>query len=258
MALRRSPQAGFAACWFFLILAPTSSIIPIVEQPMAESRLYLPLAGFAALSVLGAFSMAGRRSLLVFGIFAVCLGLGTAARNEAYRSALSIWRITVAERPGSCRAHNDLGIVLAGEPGQAQEAIAQYEEALRLNPEYTEAHINLGNLLARNPDRQAEAISHYETALRLNPNLAGVHNNLAIALAADPGRVTEAISHFEDALRIKPDYAEAHYNLAITLAGDPSRRQEAIAHLEEALRLKPDFAEARDNLAKIRAMAVIK
>ena len=60
--LLRSPArpGGFAGAWFLLILAPTSSIIPLTGQPIAEHRLYLPLAGVAAFVVLGTFALAGR------------------------------------------------------------------------------------------------------------------------------------------------------------------------------------------------------
>jgi hypothetical protein len=91
VALRRSPAAGFTACWFFLILAPTSSIVPIISQPMAENRMYLPLAGVVAFTVLGAFALAGRRILPVFAVVAAALGLAAAQRNEDYRSELTIW-----------------------------------------------------------------------------------------------------------------------------------------------------------------------
>ncbi|HEX6974309.1 MAG TPA: hypothetical protein VF147_07910, partial [Vicinamibacterales bacterium] len=50
--VRRMPS-GFAAAWFFVILAPTSSVLPIVTEVAAEHRLYLPLAGVVALAVLG-------------------------------------------------------------------------------------------------------------------------------------------------------------------------------------------------------------
>src|ERR1019366_1860929 len=86
VALRRSPAAGFAASWFFLILAPTSSIVPLVGQSMAENRPYLSLAGLAALTVVGAFALVGRWSLAVFAAVAVCLGLGTVRRNQDYVS----------------------------------------------------------------------------------------------------------------------------------------------------------------------------
>src|ERR1022692_210343 len=284
VALRRSPAAGFAASWFFLILAPTSSIVPLVGQSMAENRPYLSLAGLAALTVVGAFALVGRWSLAVFAAVAVCLGLGTVRRNQDYVSELAIWTDTVAKSPGNTRAHNNLGDVLLNLPGrlsdavaQYQEAlrldadnvyahnnlgnawrkipgrlddaIAQYEEALRLRPDFVEAHINLGNTLAKSPGRLNEAIAQFEDALRLSPHYAVAHNNLGNALTNVPGRLNEAIAQYEEALRLKPDYFDAHYNLAKALANLPGRLDDAIAQYEEALRLKPDHAEAHFSLA---------
>ena len=62
-----------------------------------------------------------------------------------------------------------------------------------------------------------EAIRQFQEALRLKPDYAEAHNNLGIALARK-GQIDEAISQFQEALRLKPDYAEAHYNLGIALA----------------------------------------
>ena len=103
------------------------------------------------------------------------------------------------------------------------------------------------------PGRRPEALAHYEEALRLKPDYAEAHNNFANALAPMPGRLTEAIAHYEETLRLKPGYAEAHYNFAITLAKIPGRLSEAIAHNEAAVRLKPDFVDARNNLAVVYA-----
>src|SRR5205085_1205338 len=57
--LRRAP-AAFAGAWWFLILAPSSSVIPIVTEVAAEHRVYLPLAGAIVLVVLGVYET-GRR-----------------------------------------------------------------------------------------------------------------------------------------------------------------------------------------------------
>ncbi len=57
------------------------------------------------------------------------------------------------------------------------EAIAHYERALVLKPDYATAHNNLGNALMRQ-DRMEEAQAHYERALALNPDYANAHNNL--------------------------------------------------------------------------------
>ena len=248
IALRRWPAAGFCASWFLLILAPTSSVVPVYGQPMAESRLYLPLAGVAALTVLGAFSRVGRWCLPVFALVAVGLGLAAARRNRDYASDQSIWRDTVAKNPASPRAHYNLGVVLENSPEKLPEAIAQFEEALRLKPDYAEAHNNLGTAWLKIPGRLTDAIAQIEDAVRLKPGNAEAHNNLGFAYASIPGRLNEAIAQYEEAVRLKPDFAEAHYNLGNACLDAPGRLNDAIAQFKEAIRLRPGYPEACNNL----------
>jgi tetratricopeptide (TPR) repeat protein len=217
LALWRWPVVGFAGAWFFMILAPTSSVVPIAGEPMAESRMYLSLAAVIGLAVLGLYTWIGRRSLILFAAVAVGLGWLGIRRNEDYHTALAIWSKTAAEQPDNERAHNELGRALAEIPGRLPEAIDQFEAALRLNPNFAEAHSNLGMALAEVPGRLPEAIDQFEAALRLDPDFAIAHNNLGAVLANSPGRLPEAISQFETALRIKPDYADARDNLAAAL-----------------------------------------
>src|ERR1019366_5196720 len=184
---------GFAWAWVFLILAPTSSVVAVAGQPMAEDRLYpppaagaggggvvggagqpvaeprmsLPLAAVAAVVVLGLHSLLGRRSPPVLLSLAVALGWLTWQRNGIYGSEERIWSDTVAKCPENVRAHNNPGLALERIPGRSDEAIAQYEEALRLDPKYEEAHNNLGIALEKMPGRLDEAIAQYEEALRL-------------------------------------------------------------------------------------------
>ena len=103
IGLKRWPAIGFIGAWFFMILAPTSSVVPIVNQPMAESRLYLPLAAVVTLIVMGIYAWAGRRSLPVFLALAIGLGFLTTQRNQDYRSGLAIWSDTVVKRPDNAR-----------------------------------------------------------------------------------------------------------------------------------------------------------
>jgi tetratricopeptide (TPR) repeat protein len=65
------------------------------------------------------------------------------------------------------------------------EAIAQCQVALQINPDYADAHDNLGNALFQKR-RVAEAITHYQKALQINPDYAEAHNNLAWVLATAP------------------------------------------------------------------------
>ena len=248
LAWRRSPMAGFLGCWFFLILTPTSTVVPIAEQPMAESRLYLPLVAVIVLVTLLSYALGGRRALIILGVVAVGLGALTARRNYDYHSELGIWEDTVARHPYTSRGHYNLALALTKIPGRLPDAIAHYEEALRINPNHGEAHNNLAIALAMMPGRLPEAIAHYSAALHLNPTNARAHNNLGLALAKMPGRLPEAIVQYEEALRLKPDFAEAHNNLGLALANMPGRMPDAMAHYEQALRLQPNYAEAHINL----------
>jgi len=284
---RRSAAAGFAAAWFFLILAPTSSVVPIALQPLAENRLYLPLAGVIALAVLGGFAAAGRRILPVCALAALGLGWAAAVRNRAYATPLTLWEDTVAKVPASPRAHNNLGFELHDQPGRSADAVAEYEAALRLKPDYADAHNNLGFVWQQTPGqldaaireyqaairaapdhaefyynlgnalsaegRTPEAIAQYEQALRLNPDFAEAHSNLGFALEHTDGRIGDAIAHYRAAVTLQPETAALHFNLASALLKTPGRSAQAQAQLEAGLRLQPDNALARQILAQLRA-----
>jgi tetratricopeptide (TPR) repeat protein len=68
------------------------------------------------------------------------------------------------------------------------------------------------------PGRLPDAIAQFEAALRINPNFAEAHNNLGIALASTGRGLPEAVTHFETALRINPGYAQASANLRNALS----------------------------------------
>jgi tetratricopeptide (TPR) repeat protein len=226
----------------------------LAGQPMAEHRMYLPLAIIIWLGVVGLYTWIGRRSLIVFAAAAVGLGWMTIERNKVYRSGLVIWSDTVAKCPENARAHYNLGNALVKMPGRLPEAISAYEVALRFNPNYAEAHNNLGEALTEIPSRLPDALVRFETAVRINPAYAEAHSNLANVLAGIPGRLPDAISEYETALQIKPDLYGANNDLGIILANIPGRLPEAIKHFEAALQIEPDSPGAQTNLKVARQM----
>jgi tetratricopeptide (TPR) repeat protein len=130
--------------------------------------------------------------------------------------------------------------------GRVDEAIAQYQRALEINPDLASAHTDLANALLKK--RQVEeAIIHAKRAVEIEPHVAGAHNNLAIILLK-ARRADEAITQFESALRIAPRYTEAHLNLAKALL-ERKQVEAAIPHLEAALDIQPELAGAHFDLA---------
>ena len=250
VAVRRWPAAGFWGVWFFLILAPTSSLVPIVNEVGAERRAYLPLAGLAVLAVLAAHGFLRSRRwpawvgpavlLLVTATF----GYLTVRQNVLYADPLALWREAADAVPDNPRAHTYLGLA-SKQRGQVEEAIRRYQRALQIDPTYAEAHGNLGIVLAEAGQTEA-AIDHFRQALEAHPEHAEFHNNLGNALLSS-GQIDRAMDHFERALEMRPHYADARGNLGIALAMQ-GRTQEAIAQFENALRTDPGYARGHYNL----------
>jgi tetratricopeptide (TPR) repeat protein len=94
-----------------------------------------------------------------------------------------------------------------------------------------------------------EAIAAYQKAIHLTPDFAVAHLNLGAALCQKK-LFDDGIAAYKEAIQLKPEYAKAHYNLGVALEGK-GLIDEAIAAYKEAIRLKPDFAEAYCNLGAV-------
>jgi tetratricopeptide (TPR) repeat protein len=152
-------------------------------------------------------------------------------------------------KPHYAEARNNLGAALL-QKGALDEAMAQYQEALRTDPAFADAHDNLGAALLQ-MGRVDDAIAELQKALQLQPGLASAHSNLGVALFRK-GRVDEAIAQYQTALRSDPEYGQAHNNLGTALIAE-GRMAEALTQYEEALRLQPADPNTQNNLALLLA-----
>lgn len=264
-AVARARPIGFLGVWFFLTLAPTSSVLPIVTEVAAERRMYLALAAVVALLTLAAWSVgqrvierrfvrpeARRKGISYFGwgltgAVAIVLTMATMCRNAEYRSVVSIWQDTVDKRPQNDRAQYSLGVALAN-AGQTAEAEQHYREAIRLRPDYADAYSNLGVL--QFDQHQFEAATESDRrAIALEPKLAPAYNNLGLALTA-LNRIDQAIEQYHHAIEIDDRVADYHRNLAIALYHNHEiNRSEREYRL--TLKLSPGDAVAHNGLGVI-------
>lgn len=240
-ALVRRPAAGFLGACFFAILAPSSSVVPVATETMAEHRMYLPLAAVVVGIVLVLRRWMGRALVPVCLVLAAALGAATYVRNQDYQSELSIWRDTVAKVPSNERAHANLGASLLA-AGNVDGALAEYTTAQQLKPDDAEIQNDLGNIYLGMPGHLAEATSHLEEAVRIRPGYADAHNNLANALARAPGHTDEAIGQLREAARLAANDADIRESLGSAWLSVPGHADDAVVELEAAARLSPGNA----------------
>ena len=151
--------------------------------------------------------------------------------------------------PNDAAAYNNRGAAKA-DLGQYDNATADYDQALHFDPNFALAYNNRG--YAKRKLRQyADAIADYDQALRLDPNDATAYNNRGIA-KGELEQYADAIADYDQALRLDPSDAAAYNNRGAAKA-DLRQYVDAIVDYGHALRLNPNFALAYNNrgIAKV-------
>ncbi len=263
-AMFRRPRLGLLGAWFFLILSPTSSFIPI-KDALFEHRMYLPLAAIVAGVVVGAhevlrrnaerLSLAhGQRRIVATVLSAAvvgCLGYVTVLRNNVYGDDALMWRDVVKKCPHNARAFEHLGTAMV-KKGKLEEAIENYRRAVTIDPDFTSAHANMGNALTQT-GLFDEAILHYDRVRLLDPHHVEARLNRGHALDM-LGRAEESIEAYREATQVGGPRADpgilarAHYNLG-SAVGRQGDFDGAVLHYREAIRLRPDYEKAHYSLA---------
>jgi len=236
--------SGAALAFFFLWLAPSSSIFPIKDLAF-EHRMYLPLAALSALTV-GTIARLLPRIAVIFIIGSVLFAFGvrTYVRNIDYTSAERIWQSTVDVRPLNPRARNELGIALFSQ-GRVDQAMSEFQRALELDPDNPGPAINIARIATSRQDWRVA-----ETALRAverrRPDSEALWINWG-ELRRQQGRHEEALECFRQAIRLMPTSHLGIVNLSRLLL-DMNRPADAVGHLRQGLQFRPDSAELWNNL----------
>ncbi len=235
---------SFPAAWFFVILAPSSSIVP-VQDAAFEHRMYLPLAGVIALVVSGIAWAAlrwrpasGRALGIGAGIAIFALGLLTAARNEAYSSPQRLFADNAAKRPANGRVRLNLAVQLFG-AGDVSGAEEQLAEAFRLPLQLPSLRGEQVKVL-REAGRSADAVAEARKMQQEQPDSIAAAYEYGLSLLVD-GQAAKAAPLLQRAADESPGnkFYRLHYGIALMATG---RDADADAEFRATAAIDPKYA----------------
>ena len=145
--------------------------------------------------------------------------------------------------PAEALAQFEAGVVLQ-EIGHLEEAIAEYDEAIRLNSRYALAYNNRGKAYFGSGEHE-RAIQDMDEAIRLDPELAMAYSNRGGVYSA-LGHHERAVKDLDESIRLDPLLSEAYVNRGAAYFGQ-GQHERAIRDLDEAIRLDPGLAMAYVN-----------
>lgn len=253
-AMFRHPRWGFLGGWFFVILAPTSSVVPITDLAF-EHRMYLPVAAVIAAFVLGGYILLRRylggplswerHKPWIAEAFTCIVVLGFVAhqRNRVYATPITLWQDAVGKDSDNARGWTNLGIAYyrLGQPAVARKHL---DRAIQLDPQSAESLASLAGVLISLQEHEL-AIEHLEHALTLVPGMHVAHVNYGNAMS-DLGRFAEAAAHYKAALVAAPKDHETMVALAGAMI-PLGRFSEAEQLCRQAIELAPASAKAHTN-----------
>lgn len=269
----------FGLLWMYLsVFFLLNFDYPRFMQTVADRYMYLPSAGVCLFlghgverfwfdrSLKPGLMKLGRWVIIGTGLF---LAVKTFLQIGIWHDSFRLWDYTARHTPGSFWAHNYRGKMYELQ-GRYDLALADYEECVRLNPNYARVYVNLAVFYEQEGNENA-AFENYSRAIALNPGTTVALNNRALiferrkdfksaladlnqAVAADPGYILglsnrgalflqthkyeAAIRDFTAIVELQPEHLEAYINRSLSFLGINSL-DEALQDCQTAIRLKP-------------------
>ena len=258
----RHTRAWVAGGLFFLaIILPTLGLIRYTSSVAANRSMYLPMVGILLplnwmLNRLWASGASAPRissvRVMVVGV-AVLLATGSAWATQKYEShwqdSVTLLQYFLTQTPNEWKLHTRLGNEWI-QRGDYPSAIAEFSEAVRLNPRWTENQLNLGRALFT-VGQYAEAKHAIAMALRQTPKDWRAHMLMGTTLTRQ-NDLEGALEEFRTAAKLAPKVAVAHYNVGNVLF-QQGKVDEAVEEYQQTLRLDPRHGPAQKALETISA-----
>jgi len=253
---KRYPLALFGLLMFLLLLAPTSSIVPI-RDPIAERRMYLPFLGLLLMGIdfFRQWNAAQGTKLTAVGIILFLLSGLTFWRAAIWGNEEQLWKDTVAKSPGKSRPRFQLAMVYF-EQRRCAEAVKEFAETERVSKEKEYSLYVDWGLAYDCLNQQEFALQKFHQAVAIKTTgLTRAYVGMALGKLQ---RYAESVEELNEAAKLEPNYDMTYYYRGVVylLTNDLDKAQ---ADFEKTLSLSPNNEPARKNLDQIlRRKGILK
>ncbi len=257
LLFKRWKIGSFALVWFFLILAPTSSFIPLIDV-IFEHRVYLASAGFFLLFSLGLYhaskivNIPQKKYLIILTVAVLLFSLTyiTTKRNMVWTSRIAYWEDVVHKSPLKARGYLNLGSAYQ-ERGERDLAVAAYQKATSLAEVKEKPNSMLALALCyAEMGKKEEALSEMKKALVLDPINSPDLQYLVGTVYEKAGLIDEAVKSYKEAINKNSRFVLARYALAVLYERKKSY-DDAIMQYKNIIKIDPGSVKTVKTYNKI-------
>ena len=213
---KRIPYLFTGWLWYAITIIPVIGIVQIGDFSVADRYHYLPSIGIGVLLAWGMpllFKNKSVRNKILFPAaiaFLTILMFLSWKQCSYWKDNTDLWNHALNVTKDNYMAHNNLATALI-EKGETEKAIYHYKKAISIN-NYALAYYNMGIIYYRLGQYQ-QAIMNFREAIRVNPDYTAAYYNLGVVYHF-LGQHQRAIETYNEAIRIMPTYANAYNNRA--------------------------------------------
>lgn len=247
---RRYPLASFGWFTVLIMLAPTSSFVPI-KDPLVERRLYLPFIGLLFITVEFLRRWKTNRATLVAALGVVLLVEGALSyqRNELWGSVVEMWKDSASKSPGKVRPRFQLAYAYY-QSQHCAESVAEFAKAAQIEKPKHDLLLDwaLAYDCAGNPQ---EAVAKLKEAVATTPRSAHLYSQIGMEYGKQ-GKYPEALEALATAERLNPKFEMIYVYRGniFEVQGDKARAAEEYRRALAINDLQYNQA-ARDGLARL-------